>query len=138
MPCDNIIGVKNILFTFRDCDTDETVGPINHVLATDTLPTWKTCEFVNAILTYGYTRRTATNATATLNIIRNLGIPLAFYQGCASIDIQVEYMNGLVYTGFSGTVTSDAESDTHEVDVTVSFKTIDELLPEGAASAIAA
>jgi hypothetical protein len=132
MSCDNIVGVKNILLTLTDCNTDQVIGPYAHELATDELPTWKLCPFTNEVLTGGYTRRTYANSTATLNIIRDLRVPLSWYQGCASIDIQVEYENGLVYTAKGGTHTGDDQSDTHGVTLTLSFKEIDELLPEGA------
>ena len=35
MTCENQVGVKNILLTFRDCDTDAVYGPISHKLATE-------------------------------------------------------------------------------------------------------
>lgn len=129
MTCENIIGVKNILISFRDCDTDEVIRNVAHKLATQDLPEVKTCEWVNEVLTHGYTRRTAQNASMMLNVIRDERIPLAYYQGCASLDIQIEYLNGLVYTGFGGTVIGDQRSDTHNVQIEASFKTIDEMLP---------
>lgn len=132
MSCDNIIGVKNILMTFRDCDTDTVLGPYSHELAADDLPTWKLCPYNNESITGGYVRRTYANSMATLNVIRDLRIPLSWYQGCASVDIQVEYENGLVYTAKGGTHTGDDQSDTHAVTLTLNYKQIDELLPEGA------
>lgn len=132
MSCENIVGVKNILMTFRDCDTDAVLGPYSHELATDELPTWKLCPFTNEVMTGGYTRRTYANSMTTLNVIRDLRIPLSWYQGCASVDIQVEYENGLVYTAKGGTHTGDDQSDTHGVTLTLSYRQIDELLPEGA------
>lgn len=132
MACENIVGVKNILLTFRDCDTDVTLGPYSHELSTDELPTWKLCPYTNEVLTGGYTRRTYANSMVTLNVIRDLRIPLAWYQGCAEVNIQVEYENGLVYTAKGGTNTGDDQSDTHAVTLTLSYRQIDELLPEGA------
>jgi len=132
MSCDNIVGVKNILLTFRDCNTDQTFGPYSHELSTEELPTWKLCPYTNEALAGGYVRRTSTNAGVTLNVIRDRRIPLSFYQGCAAIDIQVEYENGLVYTGKGGTVTGDEQSDAHGVPMTLTYRTLDELLPEGA------
>src|SRR6478609_8457388 len=96
MTCTGLVGVKNILLTFYDCDTDQTLGPISHKLASDTLPTWKTCPWANESLPNGYTRRSATDVGCTMEIIRDLRVPLAWYQGCVSINAQVEYENGLV------------------------------------------
>ena len=132
MPCENLVGVKNILFTFFDCDTETTIGPISHEQATEELPTLRTCTWVNEELTGGFTKRTANNATMEVKVIRDLRIPLAWYQGCASISAQIEYDNGLVYTGIDGGVLGDETSDTHEVMVQMTFPTLDELLPSGA------
>lgn len=131
MTCENQVGVKNILLTFRDCDTDNVYGPISHVLATDTLPTWRLCAFNNEPLPHGYVKRVPTNPEVEINVIRDLRIPLAMYQGCSDVNIQVEYYNGLVYSAAKGTGTGDEKSDTHEVAMTISFREIDELLPNG-------
>jgi len=132
MACDNIVGVKNILLTFQDCETGASYGPYAHELATDELPTWKLCQFTNEALAGGFVRRTYANSLATMNVIRDLRIPLSYYQGCAAIDLQVEYENGLVYTAKGGSHTGDDQSDTHGVTLTLNYKQIDELLPDGA------
>jgi hypothetical protein len=131
MTCDNQVGVKNILLTFTDCDTDAIYGPIAHTLATDTLPTWRLCAFNNEALPYGYVKRVPTNPEVEINVIRDVRIPLAMYQGCSDVNLQVEYYNGLVYSAAKGTGTGDEKSDTHEVAMTISFKEIDEMLPQG-------
>lgn len=131
MACDNQVGVKNILLKFRDCDTDEVFGPISHKLATDALPTWRLCSYNNEPLPHGYVRRVSTNPEVEINVIRDVRIPLAMYQGCSEIDLQVEYYNGLVYSAIKGTGTGDEKSDTHEVAMTISFREVDEMLPDG-------
>lgn len=131
MACDNQVGVKNIMLTFRDCDTDQVYGPISHELANDEQPQYRTCGYNNEELPGGYVKRTVASETIELTVIRNLGIPLALYQGCASIDIQIEHFNGLVYSAVQGTGTGDETSDAHEVTMTLSFREIDELLPAG-------
>lgn len=131
MACANQVGVKNILITFRDCDTDEVFGPISHELATEDLPTWRLCPYNNEPLPGGFVRRQVTNSEVEINVIRDLRVPLALYQGCADIALQVEYFNGLVYSAVNGTGTGDERSDTHEVTMTIAFKEIDELLPAG-------
>lgn len=135
MACEGIVGVKNVLITFFDCSTQQKVGPYSHKLATDELPTWKASTWVNEAMTQGYTRRTASNAGANISVIRDLRIPLRYYQGDAAIDIQVEYENGLVYTGRNGGVVGDDQSDSHEVAMELTFRTLDELLPAGAVAA---
>lgn len=131
MTCDNQIGVRNIIISFRDCDTGATYGPISHELSGDTQPTYRLCEYSNEALPGGYTRRTRGSNEISLSVIRNQGIPLAMYQGCASIDVTIEHFNGTVITGVSGTATGAEGSDGHEVSITATFKEIDELLPNG-------
>lgn len=131
MTCENQVGVKNILLTFLDCDTGQVYGPISHKLSSDELPTWRLCAFNNDPLPQGYVKRQPSNPEVEMKIIRDLRIPLAMYQGCSDVTLQVEYYNGLVYSAAKGTGTGDEKSDTHEVSMTVSFKFIDELLPAG-------
>jgi hypothetical protein len=131
MTCENQVGVKNILLSFRDCDTDQVYGPISHELSSEDLPTWRLCGYNNEALPHGYVKRQPTNPEVEIKIIRDLRIPLAMYQGCSDVNLQVEYYNGLVYSAAKGTGTGDEKSDTHEVTMTVSFKEIDEMLPAG-------
>lgn len=131
MPCDNQVGVKNIVLTFRDCDTDEEFGPISHELATDTQPVYRLCKYTNDELPGGYIQRTLASPSIEIVVVRNLGIPLALYQGCASVDVQVEHFNGLVYSAVQGSATGTETSDGHEVTMTLIFREIDELLPDG-------
>lgn len=131
MTCENQVGVKNILLTFRDCDTDAVYGPIAHLLSSEDLPTWRLCPYNNDPLPHGYVKRQPTNPEVEIKVIRDLRIPLAMYQGCSDVALQVEYFNGLVYSAAKGTGTGDEKSDTHEVTLTVSFKEIDEMLPNG-------
>jgi len=131
MTCTNQVGVKNILLTFKDCDTDAVYGPIAHVLATDTLPTWRLCSYNNEALPHGYVKRVPTNPGVEINVIRDLRIPLSMYQGCSDVNIQVEYYNGLVYSAAKGTGIGEEKSDTHEVAMEIVFREIDELLPNG-------
>jgi len=138
MSCDSQIGVKNILLTFTDCSTGAIIRKVSHKLATDELPTIKTCDYVNEAMTGGYVRRTYANPTMSLNVIRSTRVPLSYYQGCAAIDIQIEYLNGLIYTGNGGSVTGDEGSDTHAVPMELVFKQIDETLPREQFDAAAA
>lgn len=129
MACENQIGVKNILITFQDCDTEEIIRNVSHKLSTEELPTVLACTWSVEALTNGYVQRSAMNASINLNVIRDTRVPLAWYQGCAQIDIQIEYLNGLVYTAFGGSVVGAEASDTHDVGMEISFKEIDEMLP---------
>ena len=131
MTCENQVGVKNILITFLDCDTGATYGPISHKLSSEDLPTWRLCAFNNSTLPQGYVKRAASNPEVELKVIRDLRIPLAMYQGCSDVALQVEYFNGLVYSAAKGTGTGDTKSDTHEAEMIISFLEIDELLPDG-------
>lgn len=129
--CDNQVGVRNILIKFLDCDSNTIYGPLAHTLAGDAQPTYRLCDTSNEPLPGGFVRRTRGNNMITINVIRDLRVPLALYQGCASIDITVEHYNGMVVTGISGTATGDTDSDGHEVEISATFKTIDEFLPAG-------
>jgi hypothetical protein len=131
MTCENQVGVKNILLSFRDCDTDVVYGPVSHELSSEDLPTWRLCSYNNDPLPHGYVKRQPSNPEVEIKVIRDLRIPLAMYQGCSDVALQVEYYNGLVYTAARGTGTGDEKSDTHEVTMTITFKEIDELLPDG-------
>jgi hypothetical protein len=137
MACEDLVGVKNILLTFTDCDTLESYGPISHQLASEDLPTVRACGFTNEALPGGFVKRVLSYAQMEMNIIRDTRIPIAYYQGCAAVDVQIEYYNGLVYTGIGGSGTGDDMSDGHEVTLTLAFKEIDELLPAGLLDATA-
>ena len=131
MTCDNQIGAKNIMLTFRDCETDEVFGPISHELADDSQPTYRLCGYNNEMKPGGYVTRTKDNEQIIVTVVRDLRIPLELYQGCASTDVQIEHFNGLVYSAVSGTATGNDASDAHAVTLTMSFRQIDELLPVG-------
>ncbi|MGL5733450.1 MAG: hypothetical protein ACRCYS_01180 [Beijerinckiaceae bacterium] len=131
MTCDNQLGVRNILIKFTDCDSGAVFGPINHELSGDTQPTYRLCDYANEPLPGGYVRRTRGNNEISVMVVRNLGIPLAMYQGCGAIDLTIEHFNGMVITGVNGTSTGTDSSDGHEVTITATFKEVDELLPNG-------
>lgn len=130
MACENQVGVRNISFTFFDCDTGQTYGPLSHELSGDEQPMYKLCPYTNEALPGGFVKRTKGNNTFKLSVIRNLGIPLALYQGCASVNVTVEHFNGMILTGLNGTGTGDEESNGHEVGMTITFADVDEFLPE--------
>lgn len=136
MACENQIGVKNILISFTDCDTGQIIRKVSHKLSNEDLPQVKTCGYTNEPLPGGYIRRIHANASILLNVIRSVRIPLSYYQGCASIDIQVEYLNGLIYTGVGGSVTGDETSDTHDVPMQLSFRVLEETLPAAQFTAV--
>jgi hypothetical protein len=138
MGCDNQVGVKNIVMTFRDCDTDQEYGPLAHQLATDTQPLYRMCNYTNEQLPGGFVQRTLDVNSIEIEVIRNLAVPLSLYQGCAGVDIQVEHFNGLVYSAVNGTGTGNDGSDGHTVTLTLIFDTIDEFLPAGTIEANAA
>lgn len=131
MTCENQVGVKNILLSFLDCDTGATYGPIAHYLSSEDLPEWRLCPYNNEPLPRGYVTRKPSNPEVLIKVIRDLRIPLAMYQGCSDVTLQVEYFNGLVYSAAKGTGTGDTKSNTHEAELTISFREIDELLPAG-------
>lgn len=120
--CSEQIGVRNIKISFTDCDSNESINNVAHELATDALPEWRLCSYNNEPLPGGYVRRVKSNSGVTIIVRRDQRIPLEWYQGCAAVDIQVEYFNGQVITGINGTPTGDTRSDTYEVELDVSFR----------------
>lgn len=137
MSCEQIVGVKNILLTFTNCDTGQVIARRAHKLSSDELPRHRVVNHKAEPLTGGYTRRHEYSPRSEMKVIRDLAIPLAWYQGAASITYQVEYENGLVYTGEAATVTGEEMSDTHEVNLVLITKRISELLPDGALASAA-
>lgn len=129
--CNQIVGVKNILVTFRNCDSGQVVGPIAHELATDDEPKIRTFEWHSEELKGGFTKRKHKNPMMEMKLIMDQRIPMKDYQGRSALDIQIEYISGRVYTGAGGGVTTDSASDTYEADLKLSFAAIDELLPPG-------
>jgi len=127
--CDAQVGIRNIFIRFFDCDTGVSYGPISHELAGDQQPTYRLCDYNNEAMPGGYVKRTKGNNEISMTIIRDLRVPLALYQGCASVDVTIEHFNGMLITGLSGTSTGQDSSDGHEVTLTATFKQIDELLP---------
>ena len=47
---------------------------------------------------HGYVKRVVSNPEVEIEVIRDLRVPLAMYQGCSDVNLQVEYYNGLVYS----------------------------------------
>lgn len=137
MACANQVGVKNLAITFRDCDGGLIggVGDIRsrvHELAQDELPKYMMVNYTLEGLSGGRVKRTYKNARIEIMVVRDLSIPLAYYQGRASIDIQVEHVNGIVVTGIDGSVVEVETSDGNDVTMNIEFKRVEELLPSGA------
>lgn len=132
--CNKQVGIKNILITFTNCTTGQVIGPVAHELAEEKIPDVRTSRSTSEALPGGYTRLSHGHSNIKMNVIRDLRIPLNMYQdpGVASVAIQLEYINGLVYTGVGGSVTGKDESDTHGVPLDITFDILDELLPDGA------
>ena len=132
--CNKQVGVKNILITFHDCVAGTDIGPFAHELAEDKIPDLNMSRTKSEPLPGGYTKVTNSNASIKFNVIRDLRVPLAYYQDAskASIDNQIEYINGLVYTALGGSVSGKDESDSHMVMLDLIYDVVDELLPPGA------
>ena len=131
MSCNKIVGIKNILLTFTNCDSGQVVGPIAHELSTDEEPKIRSYEWTQEDLKGGFTKRKHHNPFIEIKVIRDPRVPLKDYQGRSQIDLQVEYVAGYVYTGSEGGVTGDPSSDTYGADMKISFPRVDELLPPG-------
>ena len=132
MSCEAIVGVKNIKLTLEHCESGQRIANLIHLLATDELPKWRMFDRVYDELPGGYVKMKQSNYKVEMKIIRDLRIPLAWYQGAARIDVTIEYQNGLVYVGSVGGVRNEESSDTHEVTLMVVFRRATELLPPGA------
>lgn len=136
MSCQDQIGVKNISISFTDCDSGNEAGPYAHVLSDDgALPEIVACTAKNTELTDGKVKRARTNAGINISVQPLRSVPLAFYQGCASIDIQLEYYDGTVITGKDGNVIDAGGSTYEKADMNIRFKEIDEMRPQTARAA---
>ena len=134
MACENLVGVRNIMITFRDCNGGQSVGPRSHQLATEDIPTVMICGQTYESLPGGFVKQGSGSSYIEMEIIRQRDIPLEWYQGCrVEVDIQVEYLNDIVVTGIRGNIVDSEGSDGHSVTMRTDFKeeNIDELLPEG-------
>lgn len=133
MACEGIIGVKNILLTFTHCDSGQTVKNLSHALSSDEIPQVRTVPFKSEAIPGGYTRRHSSYCRINMKVIVNRGLHLSWYQGAASVDVQIEYEDGRVLTGTGGTVSGEETSDMHEANMQLTFRGgVTELLPDGA------
>jgi hypothetical protein len=137
MACANQVGVKNLTLAFTDCRSGDAGGIGNvkatsHIMAQDALPELDSVPYKLTGLSAGRVKLTYKNASIKLNIVRNLAVPLSYYQGRASMDVQIEFLNGGVMTGIAGAVTEPQASDGNEVNFTVEFDSLSEILSPSA------
>ena len=138
MACPNQIGVKNLTIAFTDCDAPSPggIGDVKataHIMDKDALPEYQATPYKLEGLSGGRVKRSYQNASIKLKLIRNLAVPLAYYQGRAGLDVQIEHINGSVMTGTGGFVTDPQASDGNSVEFTADFQSLTEILPPGAA-----
>lgn len=125
--CDKTIGLRNVLLTFLDCDGNIIQGPLVHEPTEDSEPNIMMCKEKREALSSGRSKIMRGNTEITdLAVYRRLEVPLAIYQGCAAVNVTLEYYNGLVYTGLNGTVIDAEGSDGVVVNMTIIFDDIDE------------
>jgi hypothetical protein len=126
--CDKTIGIRNIILTFLDCDGNIIQGPLVHEPTEDSEPNIKTCKETREALSSGRSKIIRGNTEINdLSVYRRLEVPLSLYQGCAAVNVTLEYYNGLVYTGLNGTVVGAEGSDGTIVNMSMIFEDIDEL-----------
>jgi hypothetical protein len=133
--CPEIVGVRNISLSFTDCDGGDGAVSIRartHTMSKDELPMYNMATYTLEGLSRGRAKRTYTNATIELPIVRDLAIPLIYYQGRAAISVQIEHINGVVVAASNGIVTGVEASDGNDVRMNLEFAKIEELLPSGA------
>lgn len=129
--CPAQVGVRNLVISFRDCDSDSEWRNIAHKMNGDILPTVLACNKITTRLPGGKVQVSEGNGyTFTADVQRVESIPLAMYQGCAAIDVSVEWYDGSVWTLLTGSVIDAAESDGNTITLTASFQEFDEILAE--------
>lgn len=127
--CPSLVGVRRLTFSFKDCDTENEWRNVVHKMNGDVLPTVLACNRTTTILPGGKVQVGEGNGhTFTADIQRVSSIPLAMYQGCAAIDVSVEFYDGTVWTLLNGAITDAAESDGNSVALTATFQVFDEVL----------
>ena len=132
MSCENNIGLKNAVFSFTHCDTGEQIKRISHVLAEDDLPEVRMARVSSETLNGGYVKKTQGSPMIKGNFVRDRRVPQEWYEGHASIDVQLEYYSGIIISGVGGTNVAEDGSDTHSVNLEITYRQLDELLPDGA------
>lgn len=127
--CPAQVGVRNLVISFKDCESDNEWRNVVHKINGDTLPTVMACNKTTTVLPGGKVQvGEGTGYTFTADILRVESIPLAMYQGCAAIDVSVEFYDGSVWTLLNGSVTDATESDGNTIQLTASFQEFDEIL----------
>lgn len=127
--CPSQVGVRNLVISFKDCDSDQEWRNVAHKMNGDVLPTVLACNKNTTALPGGKVQVSeGTGYTFSADIQRACGIPLAMYQGCAAIDVSVEWYDGSVWTLLNGSVTDAGESDGNSITLTGSFQEFDEIL----------
>ena len=79
--CDQIVGVKNILLKFTNCETGEVIGPIAHELSKEDLPKWRTHAYKSEMLPGGYVKKHHISAACEMDIRRDLRVSLRTIRG---------------------------------------------------------
>lgn len=132
--CPDIVGVRNVLISFKDCDNDQEMRNVVHKVASDTLPTYNLCNYVLTALPGGKVQRSeGTGFTLEIEIQVVDGIPTAWYTGCAAIDVTLDYYDGKVLTFLNGAIIDSGGTDGNTVVISAVFKDADELFAEGMA-----
>lgn len=129
--CPEIVGVRNIVISFRDCDTDVELRNIFHKLASDVLPVFNLCPYTYTALPGGKVQKSeGTGVSLEMEVQRVPSIPSAYYTGCAALDVTLEYYDGSVITFLNGAVIDSTGTDGNTATITAIFKEADELLSE--------
>lgn len=137
MACDKKEGIKNILLTFTDCDTEETTGPISHKQPVDAdLPTVMACSYANTDIGRGRVTVAEQSQNLSVTVQGDRSIPMSWYQGCAEIKIQIEWFTGEVWTGMAGQVIDAEASNRTSITMSIIFEEIDIMLPASGEAAI--
>lgn len=129
MSCANKEGVKNILLTFVDCETGEKISNISHKQPLDAdNPTMIGCAFNNTDIGRGRVSVAERSEQMTLTVQGDNAVPISYYQGCASVTVQVEWFSGEVWTGEDGNVIEPDASNRASITMTLVFEKINVML----------
>jgi hypothetical protein len=131
--CANAFGIKNIFITFTVCRGSRAgyvSPPISHSQFGDAMPMIRNVAHKNQQLPgkRGRVKQTPTPKSFEIEVEVEDNIPLAWYQGDATMDVDVEYLSGKIYNVLNAIPMGEEKSDTNSIKLNLDADEIGEFL----------
>lgn len=127
MACESDVGLKNLVLTFRDCNTGEEISAISHNLAEDTQFEWNACPYTRTSTSGRKTRVSKASVQINFTVVPSLSIPSNYYTGCAEMDVSAEFYSGRVITATNGSIVDASAMNEESVAIQARFDVLDEI-----------